>query len=161
MSSPASYAALAASIGASNADGVLLGAAPNPGADALLQELHAKLPKLKLFAAMMGVRLRPLLSEELTLRARADLESGRHALAALDLRQALEPDPEVRIAASVAALIDFQKSEIALALPRYAYARDIVRHAGGKVHIDDGIFGHAGGNHLAQDRRSEFQRRVP
>jgi branched-chain amino acid transport system substrate-binding protein len=51
VSSPARYAQLAASIAATHADGVLLGAAPNTGADALFQELHAKLPKLKLFAA--------------------------------------------------------------------------------------------------------------
>jgi branched-chain amino acid transport system substrate-binding protein len=51
VSSPRAYAQLAATIAAAHAGGVLLGAAPNPGADALFQELHAKLPKLKLFAA--------------------------------------------------------------------------------------------------------------
>ena len=51
VSSPRSYAQLAARISAAHVDAVLLGAAPNPGADALFQELHAKLPKLKLFAA--------------------------------------------------------------------------------------------------------------
>ena len=44
---------------------------------------------LEHFAALMGVRLQPLLCEELALRARADLDSGRHALAAVELRQAL------------------------------------------------------------------------
>jgi branched-chain amino acid transport system substrate-binding protein len=51
VTSPGRYAQLAATIAATHADGVLLGAAPNPGADALFEELHAKLPKLKLFAA--------------------------------------------------------------------------------------------------------------
>ncbi len=53
------------------------------------RERNEELVHLEHFAAMMGVRLQPLLCEELTLRARADLESGRPALAALELRQAL------------------------------------------------------------------------
>lgn len=51
VSAPASYASLAQTIAAAHPDGVLLGASPNGGADALFRELHAKAPKLKLFAA--------------------------------------------------------------------------------------------------------------
>jgi branched-chain amino acid transport system substrate-binding protein len=51
VSSPGAYAALAATIAAAHPDGVLVGASPNPGVDALYRELHAKLPKVKLFAA--------------------------------------------------------------------------------------------------------------
>ena len=47
---PAGYAAIAAAVGAAHADAVLLGGVPNAGAQALWSELHARLPKLKLFA---------------------------------------------------------------------------------------------------------------
>ena len=45
-------------------------------------------------------------------------------------RGALEADPEIGIAAAVVALVDFQKAEIALALPRDADALDLVGRAG-------------------------------
>jgi len=51
VTSAGAYAKLAATIAAAHPDAVLLGASPNSGADALYRELHAKLPKLKLFAA--------------------------------------------------------------------------------------------------------------
>ena len=76
-------------------------------------------------------------------------------------RGALEADPEIRIAATVAALVDFQKAEIALALPRDADARDLVGRAGRKVDVDHGVLGNAGVDHLAQDVGPEFQRGVP
>src|SRR5690349_3609465 len=44
-------------------------------------------------------------------------------------RGALEADPEIRIAATIVALVDFQEAEIALALPRHANALD-KRHDG-------------------------------
>jgi len=47
---PAGYAAIAAAVAAAHADAVLLGGVPNSGAQALWSELHARLPKLKLFA---------------------------------------------------------------------------------------------------------------
>jgi branched-chain amino acid transport system substrate-binding protein len=47
---PAGYAAIAAAVAAAHADAVLLGGVPNAGAQALWSELHARLPKLKLFA---------------------------------------------------------------------------------------------------------------
>ena len=47
---PAGYASIAAAVGAAHADAVLLGGVPNGGAQALWSELHARLPKLKLFA---------------------------------------------------------------------------------------------------------------
>jgi branched-chain amino acid transport system substrate-binding protein len=49
-SRPAGYAAIAAAVAATHADAVLLGGVPNAGAQALWSELHARLPKLKLFA---------------------------------------------------------------------------------------------------------------
>jgi hypothetical protein len=49
------------------------------------------------------------------------------------LREAFEADPEIRVAAAVAALVDFQKAEVALALPRDADARDVVGPAGRKI----------------------------
>ena len=42
------------------------------------------------FAAILGARERPLVAEELVLRARADLEAGRGREAALEARTALE-----------------------------------------------------------------------
>src|SRR6202171_5232752 len=74
---------------------------------------------------------------------------GRH----VPLRQPFKSDPEIRIAATIAALVDLEKAEIALALPRYPYARDILRRAGRKVDIDHGVLGYAGIDHLAQDLR--------
>lgn len=47
---PAGYAAIAAAVAAAHADALLLGGVPNAGAQALWSELHARLPKLKLFA---------------------------------------------------------------------------------------------------------------
>ena len=47
---PSDYAKLAAAVAAEHPDAVLLGAAPNAGAQALLRELHARLPHAKLFA---------------------------------------------------------------------------------------------------------------
>jgi branched-chain amino acid transport system substrate-binding protein len=47
---PAGYANVAATIAAAHADAVLFGGVPNAGAQALWSELHARLPKLKLFA---------------------------------------------------------------------------------------------------------------
>jgi len=47
---PSAYAKLAAAIAAEHPDAVLLGASPTAGTDALFRELHAKLPKLRLFA---------------------------------------------------------------------------------------------------------------
>ena len=47
---PAGYAAIAAAVAATHADAVLLGGVPNAGAQALWSALHARLPKLKLFA---------------------------------------------------------------------------------------------------------------
>jgi branched-chain amino acid transport system substrate-binding protein len=47
---PAGYAAIAAAVAGTRADAVLLGGVPNAGAQALWNELHARLPKLKLFA---------------------------------------------------------------------------------------------------------------
>ena len=51
VTAPGRYAQLAASIAAEHPDGLLLGASPNAGADALFKALHAKLPRVKLFAA--------------------------------------------------------------------------------------------------------------
>src|SRR6266478_2243499 len=79
----------------------------------------------------------------------------------VDLRQPFKSDPEIRIAAAVAALVDLEKAEIALALPRHAYARDILGRTGRKVDVDHGVLGHAGIDHLAQNLRPEFQRGVP
>ncbi len=53
------------------------------------RERNEELVHLEHFAALLGARLRPLVCEELVLRARADLDSGRLAHAALELRQAL------------------------------------------------------------------------
>jgi branched-chain amino acid transport system substrate-binding protein len=47
---PAGYTTIAAAVVAAHADAVLLGGVPNAGAQALWSELHARLPKLKLFA---------------------------------------------------------------------------------------------------------------
>ncbi len=47
---PSDYAKLAAAVAAEHPDAILLGAAPNAGAQALLRELHARLPRAKLFA---------------------------------------------------------------------------------------------------------------
>jgi len=47
---PSAYAAIAAKIAQRHADAVLLGAAPDGGAQALWRELHAELPRAKLFA---------------------------------------------------------------------------------------------------------------
>jgi branched-chain amino acid transport system substrate-binding protein len=47
---PSAYRAIAAEIGETHADAVLLGSAPDGGAQALWQELHAELPSVKLFA---------------------------------------------------------------------------------------------------------------
>ncbi len=63
------------------------------------------------FAAILGARERPLVAEELVLRARADLEAGRGREAALEARTALEallaelePAPEDDLEAHAAAL---------------------------------------------------------
>ena len=53
------------------------------------RERNEELTHLEHFAALLGARLRPLVCEELALRARADLDSGRPQHAALELRQAL------------------------------------------------------------------------
>src|SRR5258707_9857551 len=79
----------------------------------------------------------------------------------VDLRQPFKSDPEIRIAAAVAALVDLEKAEIALALPRHAYACDILGRTGWEVDVDHGVPGHAGIDHLAQNLRPEFQRGVP
>jgi len=47
---PSAYAVIATRIAQVHADAVLLGAAPDAGAQALWQELHAELPAVKLFA---------------------------------------------------------------------------------------------------------------
>ncbi len=53
------------------------------------RERNEELVHLEHFAALLGARLQPLICEELALRARADLDSGRDSQAALELRQAL------------------------------------------------------------------------
>lgn len=65
-----------------------------PRASALLQRLsrRAKLSGIaeqERLAALLGGRTRPLLCEELALRARADLDAGRPRLATLELHNAL------------------------------------------------------------------------
>lgn len=47
---PSDYTKLAATVAAEHPDAVLLGASPGAGAQALLRELHARLPHAKLFA---------------------------------------------------------------------------------------------------------------
>src|SRR4029077_7357020 len=79
----------------------------------------------------------------------------------IDFCESLETDPEIRIAAAVAPLIDFQKAEIALALSRHAYAFDFAWSAGGKIDVDHRVLRHARTDHLAQDRWTEFERGVP
>jgi CheY-like chemotaxis protein len=79
----------------------------------------------------------------------------------IDLGLAFEPDPEIRVSAAIAPLIDLQEAEIALALPRNPHARDLVGQAGRKIDIDHRVLGNAGIDHLAQDRWAEFQRRIP
>src|SRR2546430_603077 len=54
----------------------------------------------------------------------------------IDAREPLEPDPEIRIAAAVAALVDFQESQIAFALPRHLDAQHIVRGNGREIDVD-------------------------
>lgn len=53
------------------------------------RERTEELVHVERLAALLGVRERPLVCEELALRARLDLDSGRPAHAALQLRQAL------------------------------------------------------------------------
>jgi len=50
LTSPAAYAQLASRIASEHPDAVLLGGVPNAGAQALWHELHATLPRAKLFA---------------------------------------------------------------------------------------------------------------
>src|SRR5438552_3329506 len=76
-------------------------------------------------------------------------------------RGAFEADPEIGIAAAIAALVDLQKTDIPLALARHADARDVLGRASREIHIDDGVLGDSGGDHLAQHRRTECQRGVP
>jgi branched-chain amino acid transport system substrate-binding protein len=47
---PVGYAQIVAAVAATDPDAVLVGAAPDPGVEALWQELHAALPAAKLFA---------------------------------------------------------------------------------------------------------------
>jgi branched-chain amino acid transport system substrate-binding protein len=47
---PVGYAQIAAAVAATDPDGVLVGASPDQGAEALWQELHSALPHTKLFA---------------------------------------------------------------------------------------------------------------
>ena len=53
------------------------------------RERNEELVHVEHFAALLGARRQPLLCEDLALRARLDLDAGRPAQAALQLRQAL------------------------------------------------------------------------
>src|SRR5262249_20688543 len=76
-------------------------------------------------------------------------------------RGALEADPEIGIAAAIAPLVDPQKAEIALGLPRGADSGNLLRRAGRGVYIDSGVLGDARGDHLAQDLGPEFPSGLP
>src|SRR5258707_8764572 len=56
----------------------------------------------------------------------------------VDLRQPFKSDPEIWIAAAVAALVDLVKAEIALALPRHEYSCEILGRTSRKSDIDHG-----------------------
>src|SRR3569833_1560186 len=74
---------------------------------------------------------------------------------------ALEADPEIGIAAAVAALGDVEEAKVALALPGDANTLDLLRRAGREIDVDDGILRHAGVEHLAHDLRTKLERRIP
>lgn len=76
-------------------------------------------------------------------------------------RGQLKANPVIGIATTVAALTDFQKPEIALALPGDAMPLTSLGRAGRKVDVDHGIPGNACSDHLAHDVGPEFQCGLP